>query len=52
MARSKTERDFEAAGEGAAKLLVARDSKSKAVFAWVVPVKGVDSKGFAVQVAC
>ena len=45
----KDEMDFEAAGDGAAKLLVARDSKSKAVFAWVVPVKGIDSKGFAVK---
>ena len=31
-----------------AKLFVARDSKSKAVFVWVVPVKGV-AKGFAVK---
>ena len=45
----KDESEFIAAGDGAAKLLVARDGKSKAVFAWVVPTKGVDSKGFAVQ---
>ena len=44
-----TEAEFETAGEGAAKLLVARDSKSKSVFAHVVPVKGVDAKGFSVS---
>ena len=43
------EADFEAAGEGAAKILVARDSKSKSVFAHSVPVKGMDEKGFAVR---
>ena len=41
--------DFEAAGEGAAKILVVRDSKSKSVFAHVVPAKGVDEAGFAVD---
>ena len=45
----KSEGEFEAAGEGAVKILVARDGKSKAVFAWIVPVKGVDPKGFAVH---
>ena len=40
---------FEAAGEGAAKILVVRDSKSKSVFAHVVPAKGIDEKGFAVD---
>ena len=45
----RSQSDFEAAGEGAAKVLVIRDSKSKAVFAHVVPVKGVDEKGFAVD---
>ena len=40
---------FEAAGEGAAKVLVGRDSRSKAVFAHVVPAKGADEKGFAVS---
>ena len=34
---------------GAAKLLVVRDSKSKAVFGHVVPVKGIDEKGFSVD---
>ena len=43
-----TEDEFQAAGDGAAKVLVARDSKSRAVFAHVVPSKGVDAKGFAV----
>ena len=40
---------FEAAGEKAAKVLVVRDSKSKAVFAHVVPSKGADEAGFAVS---
>ena len=44
-----TDVEFADAGESAIKLLVARDSKSKALFAHVVPVKGVDSKGFAVS---
>ena len=43
------EKGYEAAGDSAAKILVARDSKSKSVFAHVVPRKGVDGKGFAVQ---
>ena len=42
-----TQEGLEAAGEGAAKVLVIRDSKS--VFAHVVPAKGVDEKGFAVD---
>ena len=37
-----TSAEFEAAGEGAAKILVLRDCKSKVVFAHVVPMKGVD----------
>ena len=37
------------AGHGAIKVLVIRDNKSKAVFAHVVPVKGVDEGGFAVK---
>jgi hypothetical protein len=41
-----TQEGLEAAGEGAAKILVLRDSKSKAVFAHVVPAKGIDEKGF------
>ena len=45
----KTAADFEAAGEGAVKILVARDGKSKSVFAHVVPMKGVDEAGFAVE---
>ena len=40
---------FEAAGEGAIKILVVRDSKSKSLFAHVVPSKGIDEKGFAVD---
>ena len=40
---------FEAAGEGAAKIAVVRDSKSKSLFAHVVPTNGVDEKGFAVD---
>ena len=43
------EEGFVAAGESAAKVLVIRDSKSKCVFAHVVPSKGVDEKGFAVD---
>ena len=39
-----TETEFEAAGDGAAKIIVVRDGKSKSVFAHVVPVKGVDEK--------
>ena len=44
-----TEAEFEAAGDGAVKVLVARDSRSKSVFAHAVPSKGVDAKGFAVS---
>ena len=40
---------FEAAGEGAIKILIIRDSKSKSVFAHVVPSKGVDEGGFSVR---
>ena len=40
---------FEAAGEGAVKVLVVRDSRSKSVFAHVVPSKGVDERGFSVD---
>jgi hypothetical protein len=39
-----TQEGFEAAGEGAAKVLVVRDSKSKAVFAHAVPTKGIDER--------
>ena len=45
-----TQEDFESAGEGAAKVLVVRDSKSKSVFAHVVPAKGIDEKGFSIDV--
>ena len=38
-----------AAGEGAAKVLVVRDSRSKSVFAHIVPAKGVDERGFSVD---
>ena len=44
-----TETEFDAAGDGAAKVLVVRDGKSKTVFAHVVPMKGIDEKGFAVS---
>ena len=44
-----TQVEFESAGEGAAKILVVRDSRSKCVFAHVVPAKGVDEKGYAVD---
>ena len=44
-----TQEGNEAAGDGAAKLLVVRDSRSKAVFAHVVPTKGIDERGFAVD---
>ena len=40
---------FEAAGEGAVKILVIRDSRSKSLFAHVVPSKGIDEKGFSVN---
>ena len=42
-------KEFAAAGEGAAKFAVIRDSRNKAVFAHVVPSKSVDEKGFAVD---
>ena len=45
-----TQEDFESAGEGAAKVLVVRGSKSKSVFAHVVPAKGIDEKGFSIDV--
>ena len=38
---------FEATGEGAVKVLVVRDVKSKVVFRHVVPSKGVDEDGFS-----
>ena len=38
-----------AAGEGATKVLVIRDSKSKSLFAHVIPSKGLDEKGFVVD---
>ena len=44
-----TQEDFEVAGEGAAKVLIVRDSRSKSVFAHMVPVKGVDERGYAVD---
>ena len=44
-----SEDDFNAAGDGAIKVLVIRDSRSKALFAHVVPSKGIDQKGFAVS---
>ena len=37
-----SDEEFKAAGEGAVKILVIRDSRSKAVFAHVVPQKGLD----------
>ena len=45
----ETQEAFEAAGEGAIKLLVVRGSKSKAIFGHVVPQKGLDEKGFSVD---
>ena len=44
-----TNEEFAAAGESAIKILVVRDNRSKAVFAHVVPVKGIDEKGYAVS---
>ena len=44
-----TKEEFAAAGEGALKLLIARDDKSKAVFAHSIPSKGLDEKGFSVD---
>ena len=49
MGEITTETEFEAAVDGAAKIMVVRDGKGKSVFAHVVPVKGVDEKGFAVS---
>ena len=40
---------FKAAGEGAVKVLVVRDDKSKSVFGHVIPRKGFDEKGFSVD---
>ena len=45
----ETQDAFEAAGEGAIKLLVVRDNKSKAIFGHVVPKKGFDEKEFSVD---
>ena len=45
----KNQDEYIAAGEGAAKVLVVRDSRSKSVFAHVVPAKGVDERGFSVD---
>ena len=45
----ETQEAFEAAGEGAVKLLIVRDDKSKAIFGHVVPRKGMDEKNFAVD---
>ena len=44
-----TQEAFDAAGETAVKLLVVRDDRSKALFAHVVPKKGIDEKGFSVD---
>ena len=44
-----TDDEFAAAGDGAVKMLVVRDSRSKAVFAHVVPQKGLNEKGYAVN---
>ena len=49
MGEVTTAEEFEAAGEGAVKILVVRDCKIKSVFAHVVPMKGVDEAGFAVD---
>ena len=40
--------EYIAAADGAAKVLVFRDSKSKSVFAHVVPSKGIGDKGISV----
>ena len=45
----ETDEQFISAGDGAAKVLVVRDSRSKALFAHVVPSKGMDERGFAVD---
>ena len=44
-----TQEEFEVAGEGAAKVLIVRDSRSKSVFEHAVPIKGVDERGYAVD---
>ena len=44
-----SQEEFDAATVGAAKGLVIRGSKSKSVFAHVVPSKWIDEKGFAVS---
>ena len=44
-----TQDAFDAAGESVVKLLVVRDDRSKALFAHVVPKKGIDEKGFSVD---
>ena len=44
-----TEEEFVAAGNKAVKVLVVRDSQSKSLFAHVVPQKGIDDRGVAVQ---
>ena len=43
------QKGFEAAGEGAIKILVVWDSKSKSLFAHVVRSNGIDEKGSAVD---
>ena len=45
----ETQQAYEEAGDGAVKLLVVRDNKSKAIFGHVVPQKGVDKEHFAVD---
>ena len=46
--RSAHRKAFEAAGQGAVKLLSVRDSKSKAIFGQIIPSRGIDEKGFSV----
>ena len=41
----------EAKGANYIKILVARDSRSKALFGHVVPVKGIDEEGFCRRLA-
>ena len=45
----ETHLEFETVGENAAKNLVGRDDRSKAMFGHVVPRKGIDEKCFAVD---
>ena len=45
----ETQKALEAAGDGAIKLLVVRDDKSKAIFGHVVLKKGIDGKGLSVD---